>query len=237
MYELVQSRRATDILAMDITSLLDGNLDESEKNIRIKFFDFICGIVDNGVRVQFRQYRREVKEKEEVETSMARESRQALHLTSLQLVKKYVWPKIIQMGLINTDHYSAASSLIDDAKRILSDFGGAAIFTSDSYNEFVSMFMPNTDKDIIKQIFDLVDIAWLYDKPVYVNGERRRTALSSYIDSLEPDLKKVLLTKVVYSPAFNTFYALKKRKDDLKSIFGNEKSDWAIYLEKNALKA
>jgi hypothetical protein len=63
MYEFVQARKASDILGGDIKNILEGKIDDGEMEIRTRFFNFVCGLIEEDVNLKFREYKHDLEAK------------------------------------------------------------------------------------------------------------------------------------------------------------------------------
>ena len=63
MYEYMQAKKVSDVLAADINNILEGNIKEGEKDVRARFFDFMCKYVEEEVNARFREYKHDQETK------------------------------------------------------------------------------------------------------------------------------------------------------------------------------
>jgi hypothetical protein len=237
LYEILTFRKATALVSTDINNLIEGKLPKSETEIRNRFFASICQVIDKEVQDSFLNYKKDFEEAQAAVNAEAKDIKIASQMRPVDLVIKYIWPKIMQIGILSQTHRSSAESwLPPEFAHVASKLGGV-VFTTDSFSEFVVNFPSPVKGEKTDDYFDRIDLKELYEKTVSSGGETKKDLFGVYIDSIQPKaLKDILTARVLNSAAWNNYYILKRAKSHFIKVYGGQGKVWTEYILKNMLQ-
>ncbi|MBI3793905.1 MAG: PilZ domain-containing protein [Nitrospinae bacterium] len=225
MYEYMLAKKSKNITSADIFGLLEGKLAGQYAPIRDNFLSAICRLIDETIQGRFDDYKADVEE----EMSKAGEAKKAeqnlSRMAPLELAKRFLWPKIVQMGFISQIHREVARALVP-AERVIniSELGNAVVLSQPSYDEIVASARSNSKPDFEpRDLFDVLDLHQIYGQRTEKGGNAQKSIFAMYVDMMQPvEQKEAILGKVVFSAQWGRYYILKKSASHFAKIFGQK---------------
>ena len=238
IYSYMLRMSANTISFDEILSLFDGKLPEPMRDLRDKFLESVCLIIEDAVEKRFDQYLADSDHDRSKAEEEKGEEQAILRMTPEDLMKRFLWPKIIESGMLFQIQKDVAKTWSPQKKgATISDMGGVVVLSQSSYEEFLT----NAKEAMVVEedpgeYFDAMDLWRIYEKTVEVDGRKRKTPFGMYVESLHPySRRKLIMTKVINSPQWSQYYILKKKREQLGKVFGVKAPAMLEFVEKNML--
>jgi len=215
IYAYMKQRKQNDIIFDDIVDLLEGKLKEQFRPVRETFLASVCQLIEGEVQKRFAEYHSDSNEDNLKAQALKDEEQRMQNMHPQELVKNYLWPKIVEYGELAKIHKETAKSWVpkENAMKI-AEMGHVVVFTQHTLDLFVDTIKESVAPgENLRSYFDVVDLKLIYEKGVESKGEKVRDTFGLYVDNLQPAFKRdILLSKVINSPAWSRYYVLKKSK-------------------------
>jgi hypothetical protein len=238
MYSYMLRMSANTISFDEISSIFDGKLPEPMRDLRDKFLESVCLIIEESVEKRFDQYLADANHDRSKAAKEKEEEVAIQKMTPEDLMKRFLWPKIIEQGVLFQVQKDAGKTWSPKKKGAsISDMGGVVVLSQSSYEEFL---VNAKDALVVEEdpseYFDPMDLWRIYEKTVEVDGRKRKTGFGMYIDSLHPySRRKLIMTKVINSPQWSQYHILKKTREQLGKVFGVKAPAMLEFIEANML--
>jgi hypothetical protein len=223
MYEYMTFRKSNNITSVDMYDLFNGKLPDQYGPIRDRFLSAACGLIDAPVRKKLEEYKADSgKDGSKTETAKKKESRTP-RMTPVELTKRFLWPKIVQLGLIRPLHKEVARAWVPTDKALsIAELGNAVVLSQSAYDEFVTTVLGDSNTKLEpKDFFDVVDLNNIYKRTVGQGGNDKKGVFAIYVDMLHPvEHRDMVLEKVIRSPQWSKFYILNKPASYFADVFG-----------------
>ncbi|MBI5179298.1 MAG: hypothetical protein HZA04_08605 [Nitrospinae bacterium] len=225
MYEYILARKGNKISSAEIYELFDGKLPDQYRAIREKFLTEVCRLIDAPVRKRFEEYKTDTDEERSKTDAAKKEELQIQRMTPVELTKRFLWPKIVQMGIILPLHREIARTWIPaDKSSSISELGNAVILSQSAYEEFLATAcLGSGHKMDPVELFDVVDLQNIYKRTVDQGGKIKKGILAIHVDTMQPaERRELVLSKAILSPQWSKFYILNKPPSYFSKVFGKK---------------
>ncbi len=230
MFEYMMSRHAQNITHDEIQDLFEGKLPPQFNAAHEKFLNSVCRLIHPGVQLRLGDFKADI----EFERSQKRSEREnefrISKLTPNDLVKEFLWPKVVAMGEIFPLQREFAKAWLSEEQQLISinALGNVVVIPSEAYEEFASLLSKHGREGAKPaDFFDKVDLGEMYRRTVKKrDGTETRDVFGLYVDTLEPKVaREAVFDKVINNPAHCVFYVLNKSKSYFSKAFGIKSSE------------
>lgn len=215
IYAYMRKRKQTDITFDDIVALLDGKIKDQYKSVRNSFLESVSKLIDGEVQKRFTEYRGDAAEDNLKSKALKEEELMMQSVSPQELVKKYLWAKLIELGELSQLQKEVARSWVPKEQSMrIADMGNVVVFNQQSFDQFLVAIKESIPaNEDPHSYFDVVNLKALYEKTVGEKGEKVKDKFGGWVDNLEPSFKKeILFNRVINSPGWSKYYVLKKSK-------------------------
>lgn len=225
MFEYMVARRAQNITHEEIHDLFEGKMPPQFSGVRGKFLNSVCDLIHPGMMQRFGDFMADI-EFERAQKHAERDNEIRISkLPPNELVKEFLWPKVVSMGLIFPLQREFAKAWMDGEQKIISisALGAVVVIPSEAYGEFATL-LGKFGREGAKpeELFDKVDLGEMYRRTVKMrDGTEVRDVFGLYVDTLEPKVaRESIFDRVINNPAHSVFYILNKSKSYFSKTFG-----------------
>ncbi|MBI3793301.1 MAG: hypothetical protein HY280_01060 [Nitrospinae bacterium] len=239
MYLFILKKKKNDITFEEISGLFGGKLQEQYVPIRDSFFNSVLQLIDGAVQKNFAEYHSDVSVDRQKSVALKEEEQQMRNMAPEELVKKYLWSKIVELGELAQYQKETAKAWVPKEKAMqIAQLGGVVVLTSQMLDLFVETAPGQMAGDAWRDLFDEVDLRKIYERTTEVKGEKVKNTFGVFIDSLQPEFKReILMTKVINSPVWSRYYVLKKSKVHFGKVFGMKTQVMYAFIEEKMMKS
>ncbi len=239
MYEYVLRKKATNISQEETADLFEGKIAEPLQDIRLRFLADVCKLLEQSVNKRFAEYKANT-DQERAKQQSEKEDHDRIHkMEPHELMVRFCWPKILEMGETTTFQREVARTWIPKEKYLsFAELGHVAIIPHPAYEEFVAAAKGIiTSGDRPQDLFDVIDVQKLYKAIVESPGGRvRKDIFGLYMDALQPPFaRELVMEKVINSPVWSRYYVINKSKQHLGKITGVKGMPLLRIVEKSML--
>ncbi|MBI3794458.1 MAG: hypothetical protein HY280_06985 [Nitrospinae bacterium] len=233
MHLYMTAKKRSIIITADVMHIIDGKGITPAMDFRPKFFHSVCAIIEPEINKKFAEYMAERNKDDSGPDVEDRETLRIMKLAPLDLVREFLWPEIVRMGLATQLNKEVARTFVPKEKDLtIAEFGGMIVFDIKGYEAFLAAFPSYINVSNIPDFFDKIDFKALYDRTVMTAIGEKKDGFGLFVDGQKPNvLKEKLVNEVISSPNFSTFYILKKPKSFFQKTF-TENSGWLEFIEK-----
>ena len=234
IFEYMMSRRVQNISHEEIHDLLEGKMPPQFNDIRDKFFTSVCAFIHTGVMLRFADFMADIDFERSKKLAEKENELRIARLSPVELVKEFLWPKVVKLGEISPLQREFAKAWITDEERLISikALGDVVVVSSETYGEFGSLLNKyGREGAKASDFFDKVDLGEMYRRTVKMgDGTEVKDVFGLYVDTLECKVAtENIIDKVVGNPSNCVFYILTKSKTYFTKAFGKA-ADEAINL-------
>jgi hypothetical protein len=241
IYEHITRSKTNGISFGEIHDITAAKLSEGFRDISEWFLTAICGLIDPAMKIKFAAYKEDTEEDRVNARSRNEADAKIKAMPPVELMKRFCWPSIVDMGEISRLQREEARSWIPKESRAdYEDLGGAVIISRPAYEDFIAnagneSLMGETPQDFFQE----VDLLKLYNETATLaNGTVRKEPFGAYIDTLHPLwIRKMILETVINSPQWNRYYILNKTRRYFQKFFSEQAPDFIKFVEENMLSS
>lgn len=240
MYAYMVKRKNTNISSNDILDIFEGKLPAQFADLRTTFLTEVCKILEPALQKRFDLHMADTNEERSKAQAEKDEEREIQEMEPLDLVKRFLWPKVMELGeLLPRQKDTGRTWIPRDRFPAFAEVGGVVIITQDAFDEFIAAAKGSVSGgENPRDYFDVVDLHKLAHKTVEVGGNIRKDAFGLHLDTLQPVTKReLIMEKVIKSPSWSKYYILNKSKAHFDKAFGMKAPAMCDIIEKNMLSA
>lgn len=238
MYAYMVKGKKREISSTEILDIFEGKLPAQFKPVRDDFLDSVCRIIEPGVQKQFEQFSADTNEDREKAQAEKEEEQLIQRMTPVELMIRFLWPKILELGEIIPLQREVARTWIPKERHMnFIELGSIVILAQESFDEFMSAARDAKAGGVNpRDYFDEIDLKAHANATIEVGGEKRKDTFGLYVDTLQPYTRKELIMEKVINPSlWNKYYILKKPKSHFDKEFGIKAPAICALIEKNML--
>lgn len=238
MYDMMLRRKVTNITYEETADLFDGKIPETFKDIRNKYLAAVCQLIDKEVMARFKGYKAETEEERAKEQAEKDEETQVRTMTPADLMKKFCWPKIVEIGEMVPLHREVGRSWIPKEKQMqFADLGSVVILPLPAYEEFLATAKGNISSgERPEDFFDEVDLNKIYKRTVEFGSRLRKDVFGLYMDTMQPPAtRETVMEKVINNTQWNRYYIINKSKSYVGKVMGMRAPEAFRIVEENML--
>lgn len=238
MYTYMVRGKKRELSSTEILDLFEGKLPAQFRPIRNDFLDSVCRIVETGVQKQFEQFNADTNEDRVKAQSEKEEEQRIQRMTPVELMIRFLWPKVLELGEIIPLQREMARTWIPGERHMsFIELGSVVILTQPSLDEFLTAAREARPGGVNQRdYFDVVDLKTLFMATIEVGGKKRKDTFGLYVDTLQPYTRKeLIMEKIINTPMWSKYYILKKPKSHFEKVFGIKTPELCAFIEKNML--
>ncbi|MBI4665341.1 MAG: hypothetical protein HY751_02895 [Nitrospinae bacterium] len=238
MYEFMMRGRTSNITYDDICDIYDGKLPYDLMVVREKFLGAVCGEIDRGVTARLDEYSREMDYDLAKKEAEKEEAVKISKMTPVELVVRFLWPKVLSLGLTSSVQREVAKTALEEDKwRLIYALGGVLVIPHFAYSEMESLTRKNAQGGGLDDLFTKIDLSAMYSKTVQdANGKEVRDLFGAYVDSLKPDFaREAVLDRVIKQTQWNTYHILSRSAAHFGKVFGKNDAEVLKLVRESAI--